>query len=266
VEAYNILYSSRLDVGSEYILVLSKENLKRFVDAWESGDESFFSGGKNHFISDVHDIQVFDTSLVHSSFTETMLREKLKEFIAKRKNSSPFVSSAFLEKLFSDCGKVVTDDVLRVQFGSRKKSGVEHSKVTDRQYVNSSRISELEGISSNSFSLNKLIKLCFEINSCYAHEDFYAVGMLTRAIIDHIPPIFAVSNFDQVASNYKAEGDSKSFKESMEHLNRSMKKISDSFLHSQIRKSEVLPNEHSVDCKRDLDRLLGEVVRKLSEE
>ena len=42
-----------------------------------------------------------------------------------------------------------------------------------------------------------------------------------------------------------------------------MRNISDSFLHSQIRQKEVLPNSTQVDCKQDLDVLLSEVVRVL---
>lgn len=64
-------------------------------------------------------------------------------------------------------------------------------------------------------------------------------------------------------NNYSSPGRSRSFKESMEHLNKSMRKISDRIVHSQITKSETLPNETQVDCRRDLDVLLEEIVREL---
>jgi hypothetical protein len=49
----------------------------------------------------------------------------------------------------------------------------------------------------------------------------------------------------------------------MEQLDKSMRKIGDTILHSQITKSETLPNSTQVDCRRDLDRLLEEIVRIL---
>jgi len=83
--------------------------------------------------------------------------------------------------------------------------------------------------------------------------------MLVRAIADHIPPIFEKSTFTEVANNHG----SKSFKESMKNLDNSSRKISDSHLHTQIRKKEVLPNSNQVDFSNDLDVLLGEIYRVL---
>lgn len=49
----------------------------------------------------------------------------------------------------------------------------------------------------------------------------------------------------------------------MIHLDKSLRKIADSFLHTQIRKKETIPNATQVDFRRDLDVLLGEIVRIL---
>ena len=49
----------------------------------------------------------------------------------------------------------------------------------------------------------------------------------------------------------------------MENLNNSSRKISDSHLHTQIRKKEVLPNSNQVDFTNDLDVLLAEIYRVL---
>jgi hypothetical protein len=84
--------------------------------------------------------------------------------------------------------------------------------------------------------------------------------MLTRAIIDHVPPIFGAKTFNEVASNYSG---TKSFKDSMLHLSNSARKIGDSHLHVQVRSRESLPNRTQVDFSRDLDVLLGEIVRIL---
>lgn len=79
-----------------------------------------------------------------------------------------------------------------------------------------------------------------------------------RAIIDHVPPIFGSPNFAHVASS-----GSRSFNESMTHLQTSMRKIADGHLHNPVRAKEVLPNLTQVDCARELDVLLADIIRRL---
>jgi len=127
-------------------------------------------------------------------------------------------------------------------------------------YVDLSRIDELRQLNSSKFDLTKLIRLCEELNKCDANQCYLATAMLTRAILDHIPPLFQCDRFSQVANNYKG---SKSFKESMRHLANSSRKIADAHLHIQIRNKETLPNKTQVDFSNDLDVLLAEIVRIL---
>jgi hypothetical protein len=84
--------------------------------------------------------------------------------------------------------------------------------------------------------------------------------VLTRALLDHIPPIFKCNKFSEVANNY---GGSKSFKEAMKYLENSSRKIADHYLHCQIRKSESVPNVKQVDFSNDIDFLLAEIIRIL---
>ena len=126
-------------------------------------------------------------------------------------------------------------------------------------YVDTGRIDELRNLTTQDFDLAKLIRLCEELNICYNHECYLAVAMLTRAIVDHIPPVFGASTFSQVVNNCKG----KSFKDSMKNLNNSLRAIADSHLHVHIRKKEVLPNRTQVSFSADLDVLLAEVVRLL---
>jgi hypothetical protein len=123
------------------------------------------------------------------------------------------------------------------------------------------RIEQLRTIQSGEFDLSKLIELCKEINNCFQVESYMAVAMLVRAILDHVPPIFGCKNFAEISNNYA--GGSKSFKQSMQHLEMSSRKIADSHLHTQIRKSEILPNRTQVNFSNDLDVLLAEIVRLL---
>ena len=126
-------------------------------------------------------------------------------------------------------------------------------------FVNQNRVKELKTIKSTDFDISKLIRFCEELNSAFSLENFLSTAMLVRAIADHIPPIFGKTSFTEVANNHG----SKSFKESMKNLDNSSRKISDSHLHTQIRKKEVLPNSNQVDFSNDLDVLLGEIYRVL---
>lgn len=126
-------------------------------------------------------------------------------------------------------------------------------------YVDLSRIEELKKIQSKKFDFTRLIKQCQELNDASAKGNYYSVILLVRAIIDHVPPIFEKKNFKEVANNYGP----KSFKDSMDRLETSSRKIADSSIHQQIRKRETLPNKTQVNFSNDLDVLLEEITRKL---
>lgn len=130
-------------------------------------------------------------------------------------------------------------------------------------FIDYNRFKELEQISNPKYDLRKLIQLSKEIEWSFVNGNYYATALLQRAFIDHIPPIFNCKNFSEVVNNYKSEGNSKSFKKSMEHLNNSLRAIGDSSIHSQIRQKEVLPSEKQVDFSNDFDVLLAEIVRVL---
>lgn len=122
-----------------------------------------------------------------------------------------------------------------------------------------SRLEELRALTSSDFDFRKLIRLCEELNVASCEESYFATGMLTRGLLDHVPPIFGVRSFSEVANNYV--GGSKSFKDTMLHLDTGAKKIADGFLHTQIRKSEMLPTAQQVNFAPALDLLLGEIIR-----
>lgn len=126
-------------------------------------------------------------------------------------------------------------------------------------FVNPARIKELEALKNANFDISKLIRFCEELNIAFSCECYLSTAMLVRATTDHIPPIFEKNTFTEVANNHG----SKSFKDSMKNLDNSSRKISDSYLHTQIRKKEVLPNSNQVDFSNDLDVLLGEIYRVL---
>lgn len=91
--------------------------------------------------------------------------------------------------------------------------------------------------------------------------------MLTRAIMDHVPPILECEKFYEVANNYgikNSTNENRSFKKAMKYLEDFYRNIADGFLHQRIRNSESLPNVTQVrDSSSAIDRLLEEIVRIL---
>jgi hypothetical protein len=128
------------------------------------------------------------------------------------------------------------------------------------QFVHPTRLAELARLKSQSFDLSRLGRLSEELNITWRNGAYHATAMLVRAILDHVPPIFGVSSFAEVASNYAG---SKSFKEAMAGLEVAARKIADAHLHTRIRKSETLPTSTQVNCSQQLDVLLAEIVRIL---
>jgi hypothetical protein len=125
-------------------------------------------------------------------------------------------------------------------------------------YVEPSRILDLQRAKSAAWDLSRLAQLCVELNSANSNANHMTVAILVRAIVDHLPPVFGCTTFAEVANNYAG---TKSFKASMQNLDRSLRNIADAHLHTHIRRNEVLPNATQVDFKSDLDVLLAEVVR-----
>jgi hypothetical protein len=123
-----------------------------------------------------------------------------------------------------------------------------------------SRIAELRTARSAQFDLRRLIRLCEELNTAYGQGCYFATIVLTRSLLDHVPPLFAKHNFMEVANNYPGAGKS-SFKEAMLSLESAARKIADAHLHTPIRKHETLPVSQQVNFGPQLDVLLAEVVR-----
>jgi hypothetical protein len=134
------------------------------------------------------------------------------------------------------------------------------NKYAPADYVDGARIDQLKAIWPEKYDLTRLIELCRELNVCYTNESYLAVAMLARALLDHVPPIFGVNTFSEVANNYKG---SRSFREAMSHLDTSCRKIADAHLHVQVRRKEVLPSKTQVNFASDIDLLLAEIVTLL---
>jgi len=129
--------------------------------------------------------------------------------------------------------------------------------LTSRAIVDPARIQALQNASHPDFDLSKLVRLCQEMNLAFATESYLAMAMLTRAIIDHIPPIFGMKSFGDVANHYATAA---SVKKEFKNLDTTSRNIADLYLHSHIRRKEVLPTITQVDVSNSLDLLLGEIL------
>lgn len=255
---YNIVYKTFRDFGASFILLLDEKQIEKFSVDFKNGERTFFHGGTSFSIYGTNKILIYDTSKVPN-----IDKENIRKFIEALNARQQYLNIELTTTALNEYGIDVTSRFIADSWGKGNHGNQQAPSIIQVQYVSSSRIDELIAIKSDRYDLTKLIHLVKELNSSSQYANWYAVGALIRTILDHVPPIFGCENFKQVANNYSSPGRAKSFRESMEHLNLSMRKIADSFLHSHITKSETLPNEQQVDCKRDLDRLLEEIVRIL---
>jgi len=157
--------------------------------------------------------------------------------------------------------KISTPEAINSQSLSAGRREVKLA-LTSRAIVDPARIDDLKKIKSPQFDLTKLVRLCEEINLAFATESYLAMAMLTRAIVDHVPPIFGAKNFSEVANNYSA---SASLKRELKNLETTSRNIADLHLHSQIKRKEVLPTITQVDASNSLDLLLSEIIVLLSD-
>ena len=144
----------------------------------------------------------------------------------------------------------------------RRRSGFSRAAATGGAaappFISTVRLSELRHLPRTKWDFSRLIRLCEEVNISYANGCLMATAMLIRSITDHVPPIFGLRSFTEVANNYPG---AQSFRASMKHLDQSLRNVADAHLHVQIRQSETLPTEPQVSFQADVDVLLSEIVR-----
>lgn len=180
--------------------------------------------------------------------------KRLKAFLID--NDSEF--SSFNYSIYQKYLQITEAGIKQLSEDQSKKKPPKKRPPT-QEFVNLDRINQIKSLSSQSFDFSKLIALCEEVNKCFENECYLSVAMLIRAIIDHVPPIFESTNFQ----NVYAQNGSKSFKDHMVHLDKSSRKIADQYLHGHIRNKESLPNNTQVNFSQDLDVLLSEICRTI---
>jgi len=143
----------------------------------------------------------------------------------------------------------------------RKRTQPAVSPSGTKPYVAPERIASLQAIGNAQWDFARLVELCREINVAAANRCHMSTAMLLRTVLNHVPPVLGCSTFAEVANNYGGVKSQKSFKTSMQRLEKSLRNIADMHLHSPIRSSEDVPTAIQVDFAAELDVLLGEVMR-----
>ncbi|MFA7444391.1 MAG: hypothetical protein WCY89_00455 [Flavobacteriaceae bacterium] len=250
---YNLIISTFLSTYN--ILLVNEENLLKIIDAYNRGSSSFFIDGERYSFERLRRIKIYtyEGSELETASSFYEYAESKNWITRGYMNISSYIDDDILRNL----GKDVTKDFIKNDFGNEKKD--QNALVVQIQdYVNSQRIEELRNLNIEKFDLIRLIALCSELNLANSNGMFLSIPILIRAIIDHIPPLFEKSTFSEMTGSVG----SKSFQEVMLRLDKSSRKIADSFLHQQIRNKEVLPNETQVNFKNEIDVLLAEIIRR----
>jgi hypothetical protein len=203
-------------------------------------------------------IPINETDLLH--FSETGYFTVIKTLDRRNTEESSYVALVSDDVNYKIAIKPRAYEQYNKWMSPTENKNSKHTKVrsTSEFYIDPDRIQELRSIPKKDYDFSKLVRLCEELNACSENENFFAVAMITRAIIDHVPPLFGCHKFGEVANNYRG---SKSFKGSMKSLDSSLRNIADHHLHVQIRKKETLPKFPQVNFSADLDVLLAEIVR-----
>lgn len=142
------------------------------------------------------------------------------------------------------------------------KSLAENGTKGRLSYIDSQIIEEIaNSMNPNKYKLDRLVKICEEINSSYKNENYFAVAILIRSILDITPPIFEKNNFAQVVSNVSM---SRSHKKQLETLQNSLRNYADGCVHIQIDNVHAYPNKSNLNFSAELSILLELIKDKLN--
>lgn len=234
--------------GSFNLFDLDRSQASKVATAYKKGLSSVTLNHKTYYFKDIHQIAFF-TNVQRTSSS------KIEAYL-QREYGQDFGDITLDAIGLVDFGKDVTLHFLADEaYGYEKK--LEPSAHLLTEYIHTSRINELKSIKNLNYDITKLVRICEELNNNYRMGNFISIILLSRAIINHVPPLFGnFATFDQVIGQYG----NKSFKNNMKALNESLRSTADNYNHQLIRHKEPLPTLQQVDYRANLDTLLSEIL------
>lgn len=128
--------------------------------------------------------------------------------------------------------------------------------------INPALIGRLAEMGSNRVDVASLVRMCREINSSHAHGNVLATVLVMRTVLNHVPPVFGYETFGQVVANV-----GKSLKESLDHLEKGLRKVADFHTHRKMTAAEFYPSVAQVEpFKPQFEVLLQQVETRLKSE
>lgn len=126
-------------------------------------------------------------------------------------------------------------------------------------FIDPALIDQLSTATSPDLDVTFLVRMCREINSCFAHGNLVATTLLMRAVLNYVPPLFAQESFPQVVAHI-----GRSLKDSFDHLEKGLRKIADFHTHRRIAATEFYPSPAQVEpFKPQFELLLQQVVVRM---
>lgn len=123
-------------------------------------------------------------------------------------------------------------------------------------YVDRAVVAAIEAKQATSvWKCDKLLQLIAELNDNYERQNGHAAHAMLRAVLDHVPPVFGLTDFAQVANNYGwSRTDNAYVKRLLE-----AKLQGDEALHKTIsRRSGLMLSIADLPPRRQVNRLLEE--------
>lgn len=129
-------------------------------------------------------------------------------------------------------------------------------------FISNELVDQFTSLKVRKFSLKRLIHYCEQINRNYELGYYESVAFTTRALMDHVPPIFNQPNFESIGSKV-GQGKTTSFKKSCDKLHNSLKHIVDDLIHKQISAGTSLLVKEEIDFSQDLNTFLRRTLEEL---
>jgi hypothetical protein len=150
---------------------------------------------------------------------------------------------------------------IALQISLRELAEVRQRAEPPDLFVDPSVIEALRQCHNKKYDLAKVVRFCEELNSSYSSGNYLASSLLIRALLNHVPPVFGHTAFQQVVSQ-----SAKSVKDLLKPLEEIARDVADLHTHSLIRHKESLPTKSQVEpFKANLEVLLHELIARVQE-